>query len=479
MEPIEEREQYVYETYEKALGDYTARYEYIDRENNLLVTKIRQEDSSTRRKTYRMITPYYGGFIRKGPETPWPLYFLNYLDKLKKCKGVVVVEGEKCADALKELHIPTTTALSSSSVEQTDWSPLYGRPIVIWPDNDPVGYKYATAVERVLSPHCKVNKIDPIGLDLGEKEDVVDYIERGHGSADIRKILTDASKKTPANGVSDYIEGMIDGSIRAIEWPWELLHRFSQALLPGTITVLCGPPGSSKSLLLMEALAGWLDMNIKVALYVLEENKEFHLLRALAQISGITRLTEPEWVRHNADKARTAMSQHKGYLDVLGQHLYAQPQKQTSLNEISSWMREQFDAGCRIVVVDPISAAARGKDIWTADEEFVLNTKKLVDEYKSSVIFVTHPNKQDSTPYLNNIRGGAAWQQFVQNVFWLEKMQGTKFVQLTDGSTMVKANRLMHILKARNAKEMNTGVIAYLMKDMKFIECGEFESYEK
>jgi hypothetical protein len=172
------------------------------------------------------------------------------------------------------------------------------------------------------------------------------------------------------------------------------------------------------------------------------------------------------------------MAKHKAYLDMVGQFLYAQPHKQISLSEISAWMREQLDAGCRIVAVDPITAASRGKNIWEADEEFILMSKKLADEYNASIIFVTHPVKQDSNPYLGNLRGGAAYQQFVPNVFWLEKLQGTQCAELTDGS-LVRINRILHILKARNAREMETGKLAYLMtKGLKFNELGEFRQFE-
>jgi 5S rRNA maturation endonuclease (ribonuclease M5) len=479
MDDIEERNEHVYAIYEDALGDFVTKYEYYDKENHYLVTKVRLLNQETHKKTYRMITPYYGGFIRKGPLPPWPLYNQPGINLGGK-SGVVVVEGEKCADALRELNIPATTALSSTSVDQTEWSPIYGKKVVIWPDPDKTGMAYARAIERKLTPHCpSVTTVDVVALGLTGKEDVVDYIEQGHGSDAIRAILRDAAKHTPADGVERYIEGMIDGSIRAIEWPWPMLHSFSQALQPGTITLIVGSPGCSKSLMLMEALAYWIDNDVQVALHVLEENKTFHLLRALAQRANMPRLAESDWVHANPEVARQAMAQHKAYLDKIGQHLYAQPDKQVNLSEVLSWMTEQFDAGCRIVVVDPITAASRSKDVWKADEEFVLKAKKLVDQYKASVIFVTHPVKQDCQPYLGNIRGGAAWAQFAQNIFWLEKTQGIKDASLISGQ-MIRMNRLLYILKARNAREMTTGKLAYLMtKGLKFHECGEFGQYEE
>ena len=478
MEPAEEREKYVYDLYETALGEYTNLYEYFDTSGNLLVTKIRILNKENNKKSYRMITPYYGGFIRQAPEPPWPLYNQSGINAGGK-SGLVIVEGEKCADALREMGFPVTTPLSSSSVHQTDWTPVFGKSIVIWPDPDKPGRKFAKQVEQKLTPHCPcVTTVDIDALGLKDTEDVVDYIEQGHGSADIRAVLLETAKHTPSEGVLQHIEGMIDGSISAKEWPWPLLHQFSQALLPGAMTLLVGPPGSSKSFFLMEALSHWIDCDIPVALHVLEENKTFHLIRALAQKVGCSYLTEPDWVHTHPDIARKAMTENKRFLDEMGKHLYAQPDKQINLSDIFSWMHEQLDAGCRIVAVDPITAAGRGGDIWKADEEFVLKSKKLADQYKASLVFVTHPTKLDANPCLNNIRGGAAWQQFTQNVFWLEKMRGVRCVEMVD-SSMERANRLLHILKARNAREMESGVLAFMASGLKFHELGEFLQYEK
>jgi hypothetical protein len=478
MEPTQERTAYVYEVYETALGEFVNKYEYLDCSGNLVVTKTRLIDEETNKKTYRMIVPYYGGYLRKAPKPPWPLYNIPGLNVGGKT-GIVVVEGEKCVDALRELGIPATTALSSTSVKQTDWSPIYGKNIVIWPDPDKPGQKYARAVEQKLSPHCPiVTIVDVEALGLTGTDDVVDYIERGHGSEDIRITLIETSKRTSAQGVSDYIEGMIDGSICAVDWPWPMMHLYSQALLPGTITVLVGAPGASKSLMLMEALAHWIDNDVQVGLHVLEEDKTFHLLRALAQRSGLAKLARPEWVYDHPEIARRAWVKHAQYLDIIGRHLYAQPEKQINLEEIISWMTEQLDAGCRIVAVDPITAAGRDGNIWTADEKFILASKKLADRYKASLVFVTHPKKDDAFPSLNNMRGGAAWQQFVQNVFWLEKTQGVKDASLVDGR-MILMNRLIHILKARNAEEMESGKLAFLLTEtLKFKELGEFKKYE-
>lgn len=72
------------------------------------------------------------------------LYNLHLL-KQYPASQVLVVEGEKCADAATILFkennslvniVPITWQGGSSAVYNTDWTPLKNRSIVLWPDND-------------------------------------------------------------------------------------------------------------------------------------------------------------------------------------------------------------------------------------------------------------------------------------------------------------------------------------------------------
>jgi putative DNA primase/helicase len=64
---------------------------------------------------------------------------------------VVVVEGEKKVDAAKRLF-PNYVAVSpmngALSPHKSDWVPIAGRSVVIWPDHDEPGRKFAEAVTR-------------------------------------------------------------------------------------------------------------------------------------------------------------------------------------------------------------------------------------------------------------------------------------------------------------------------------------------
>lgn len=106
---------------------------------------------------------------------------------------VLVVEGEKAAQAAAAI-VPhgwtvTTPAQGAASPHQTDWTPLASRRVVIWPDNDGPGVKYATTVAGLLAaqgtPHTVVTP--PRGLRDGD--DLADPMPPG---TDVVAILTAA-----------------------------------------------------------------------------------------------------------------------------------------------------------------------------------------------------------------------------------------------------------------------------------------------
>lgn len=93
---------------------------------------------------------------------------------------VVVVEGEKCAAALAEIGFVTTTSPGGSkSAQNADWSPLKGKEVAIWRDNDDDGKAYEDKVVHELSlldPPCVVRAVN-IPNNLPDGGDVVDFIE--------------------------------------------------------------------------------------------------------------------------------------------------------------------------------------------------------------------------------------------------------------------------------------------------------------
>jgi hypothetical protein len=98
-----------------------------------------------------------------------PLYSLPEIKASAPDAPIVLVEGEKAADAARVIFgdkaIPTTTAMGAGSFPRTDVAPLAGHPFLIWPDNDACGQNYARAAMKALSKlGCSIRVVDVAAL---------------------------------------------------------------------------------------------------------------------------------------------------------------------------------------------------------------------------------------------------------------------------------------------------------------------------
>lgn len=87
----------------------------------------------------------------KAPPSERTLYNLHRLAE-RPDAPVLVVEGEKVADAAREIfpdRVAVTSQGGAAAARKTDWSPLAGRSVVIWPDNDDAGRRYAADVAEL------------------------------------------------------------------------------------------------------------------------------------------------------------------------------------------------------------------------------------------------------------------------------------------------------------------------------------------
>ena len=115
---------------------------------------------------------------------------------------VIWVEGEKCADALNNLGYTATCTmvqgmLTKKSASQYDFSPLQGKELILWADNDNAGKKLAELVQE-LALNANVKSVKMLTLPRGKPErwDVADAISEGF---DINEFLNTTSNFTRQN----------------------------------------------------------------------------------------------------------------------------------------------------------------------------------------------------------------------------------------------------------------------------------------
>jgi putative DNA primase/helicase len=113
------------------------------------------------------------------PQGLRPLYNLSKLAEAPISTTVVIVEGEKAANVLQDHlpdHVVVTSAGGAKASSKTDWSPLAGRKVIVWPDNDEAGKDYAASVTTTLAgilaaPSVRVLELDTFYRNLALHQD--------------------------------------------------------------------------------------------------------------------------------------------------------------------------------------------------------------------------------------------------------------------------------------------------------------------
>ncbi len=157
------------------LGPATAKWDYVDAAGSLIAVVYRY-DPPGRKKEFR---PWDAKRRKMSPPDPRPLY---NQPGLVGASQVVLVEGEKCAQVLIDAGIVATTAMhgANAPVEKTDWSPLAGKAVLIWPDRDKPGWEYAAqAAQAILSAGARTCHILYPPEEAAEGWDAADAIDEG------------------------------------------------------------------------------------------------------------------------------------------------------------------------------------------------------------------------------------------------------------------------------------------------------------
>ena len=164
------------------LGAFTGKWDYFNPQGQLIACVYRY-DPPDGKKQFR---PWDAKLRKYQAPTPRPLY---NQPQMVTARQVILVEGEKAAQALVNIGICATTAMNGAKapIDKTDWKPLTGKDVIIWPDKDKAGWEYAENVAKHLQSEgiASVSIIYPPD-DKPEKWDAADAVTEG---VDIHQFL--------------------------------------------------------------------------------------------------------------------------------------------------------------------------------------------------------------------------------------------------------------------------------------------------
>lgn len=228
--------------FERYMGPRAAAWTYHDRQGKPIgvVARWNQPDGT---KTIRPVSLNCAGWKQEGMAEPRPLYRLQ--EVLAAENRVYVCEGEKCVEAFRSLGlVATTSPHGAQSADKADWSVLAGKTeIIINPDNDAAGEKYAATVISQLAklsprPTIKILRLP----DLRDGGDIHDWLE-DHDATEPEVLRKTIEALADATEVVESVSGNDDAAFAFKDWPMpqvlpdELpsVQPFSFDLLPNSL----------------------------------------------------------------------------------------------------------------------------------------------------------------------------------------------------------------------------------------------------
>ena len=236
---------------ERTHGPKAGQWTYHDAQGDPVGVVVRWDTGSG--KCIRPVSRNGVGWRAGGMPTPRPLYGLP---ELLDSEGVVYVcEGEKAADAARACGLTATTSPhGSKSAGAADWHPLAGRDVVILPDADEPGERYARDVAGLAleadAASVRIVRLGERWPDLPEGGDLADVLAlpdsdpdavRGELEALAEACAPEQSPEPEPIVGSPVLACMADVKPEAVRWLWD-------GRIPlGRLSLLVGRPGEGKS----------------------------------------------------------------------------------------------------------------------------------------------------------------------------------------------------------------------------------------
>jgi hypothetical protein len=363
-------------------------------------------------KDIRPVARVGDGWIIGGMPKPRPLLNLPELQG-RPDERVYVTEGEPAADAIRSLGLlVTTSAGGSAAPRMTDWSALRGRRIVLLPDADDAGCKYATEVVRILAalqPRPEVRVVELPGLP--PKGDAVQFVGARDGRprdgiiAELDNLIAAVEPvvfEPVIHGTAPVLRRLSDVRPEPVQWLWP--GRVAR----GKLTLLVGDPGLGKSFLT-------LDMAARVSRGTLWPDGTTGCSGDVVLLSAEDDLADtirPRLDAAGADVARiVALQAVRTPAPDTGGTRDVPFNLSADLVALEATVAEVGE--CKLIIIDPISAYMGGGPRFDShrntDVRAVLGPlADLAGRHRVAVVAVTHLRKSDG-PALYRAMGSLAF----------------------------------------------------------------------
>ena len=387
-----------------------------------------------------------GKWCMKRPDGLLPIYFRNqYPDK-----PILINEGEKATVASEKIWQGDSVTWHGgvNAWQKADWSPIEGREVIIFPDNDEAGKKCANDLsDHLRRQKCKVKVVEP-PKDFAEKDDLYDALQSNYFKTPEELVLfiNKQEQKIPRGSLRFQT---VKEAILNVENPkWLIEGCFEQEKL---ITVF-GEPKSGKSFI---AIAMACAVASGTEFYGCKANRSNVIYLAGEGLSGMRKRLlafhqssygHKLFFTDEEKKANTKLQDAQMFLSNRGARINEEDEYKKLEDEINLIKEQSGDIG--LIIFDTFQRSFSG-DENSAQEvnKFVKAADQLIHEYQCAVLLVHHTGRGN----LNRARGSSVLDASIDGEFKVKRKddEGIMYVNFEqtknkDGMGMTKKRFKFH-----------------------------------
>ncbi len=350
---------------------------------------------------------------------PPGLLRLYGLPEIIEASTVWVLEGEKCVEIARELGVvATTNAHGARATDQTDWTPLSGKLVILIPDRDAAGEEHLKGVRTQLACVAPAPTVKIVRLPVtNEGDDIEQFVEArrsgGVTDDDIRRELEQLAAAAP---IVEPVQELVIVRLSDVT-PQQQPYLWEGRIPSASCTLVGGKQSCTKNLFAYDVIgrvttgSPWPDDRAgprrapqSVILLEAEEHLESSIAPRLAAAGA--NLSRVFFIKgaptNNPDRTRLISIRHDA-------------------EAIQKVAERKGDVG--LVVISPITSYLGDVEQNSNEDvrnEIIYPLKSLAESLHCAVVILKHPNKewQNSDP-LERIGGSAAWTEAMRCVIFI------------------------------------------------------------
>ena len=434
-------------------------WHYTDEDGISLFIKQRFKTFDSKGKTYKTLRVMPDGSrVGKLGDCRIVPYKLPDLQQATAAGRVVyITEGEKAADALGSLGVVVTTSHAGAGGWNDELNQYFkDANVVIVPDNDLVGWHYASKVTESLIPFAKSVRVLDLNLS-NPKEDAYEWVNRYDGS---RTLLAQIAKACPV--VESIAE--VHTPQRLLESPetpqeseqsshqsrflvesWdsikdEPVEWLVESIIPKRAFVaLFAPPASWKSFIaldLAEAIATgreWMGYKIPKKGAVLFISGEGHGGMGARVKACKIQNNSPDGANLYVIRAQINIRSSQEDFDALT----------SAINELVA----QIDEPLEIIILDTLMRMSGGNFNENSSEDmggFIAQTGKLQQLYNCALMVIHHSGK-----HIKGLRGHSSLLGAVDTELEIQRQDSV----INSADTSVIGNAVLNVSKQKDGAD--------------------------